>query len=205
MWKSNTTVCAATDRKKYWPFLISAIGLACSVAENNVAFGAERYVTVYAGKYTDDKLGEVLTNKPITFEHSYLGVVALAHTLGETRRPHQWELEVQIGKHGGVQTHWEFNILPVIRWKRFPWNEFLTTTVAIGDGLSYATEVPSLEQSSLTNERAARLLNYFLFEMTVAPPDEHRWSIVTRVHHRSGVFGMFNDVHGGSNVIAVGV
>jgi hypothetical protein len=185
--------------------LAGAIGLMCSVAVHDVALGAERYITVYAGKYTDDKLGEVLTNKPITFEHSYLGVIAFSHTLGETLRAYQWELETQIGKHGGAQTHWEFNVAPVIRWKRFPWNDFLNTTVAIGDGLSCATEIPPLEQSSSTNEGAARLLNYFLFEMTAAPPGEYRWSIVGRVHHRSGVFGLFNNVHGGSNIVAIGL
>ena len=50
-----------------------------------------------------------------------------------------------------------------------------------------------------------RLLNYILGEMTVAPPQVKDWSLVVRVHHRSGVFGLFDGVEGGSNVIGAGV
>lgn len=169
------------------------------------ASAAQRYLTVYGGKYTDESLGNVLVNKPVAFEHSFLGVAALARTLGGTARPFQWEVEAQLGKHGGIQFHWEFNLLPVIRWQRFPWNRHLNTTVAIGNGLSYAGSVPPLERSSPTNIGATRLLNYVMVEMTVAAPQLVDTSLVVRVHHRSGIYGIFNDVHGGSNIIAVGV
>lgn len=192
----STRACARAARVSIL-FLLAGTGAPVAAAQD--------YLTLYAGKYTDESLGDVLVNKTIQFEHSFLGVVAWARALGDASRSYQWELELQVGKHAGVQTHWEFNALPVIRWKRLPWNHLLATTFAIGDGLSYATRVPPLELGSHTNIGANRLLNYVLVEMTVAPPRLKSVSFVARVHHRSGIYGLFNDVHGGSNIIAAGV
>ncbi len=166
---------------------------------------SERYLTAYGGKYSDDNLGELLANEPITFENSTLAVLAVAKKISDAYPSYHWEVEGQIGKHFRDQTHWEFNIAAIVRWKRFPWNRYLKTSVAIGDGLSYATEVPPLELRSHTNTGATRLLNYLLLEMTVTPPQVEEWSIVGRIHHRSGIFGLFNDVRGGSNVLALGI
>ncbi|MBI3771224.1 MAG: hypothetical protein HY272_00755 [Gammaproteobacteria bacterium] len=166
---------------------------------------ADRYLTVYAGKYTDDRLGEVLLSRPITYEDSYLGVVALARAFPLTSSKHRWELEGQLGKHFQGQDNWEFNLLAIYRWQQFPWNHLLRTSVAVGDGLSYASDVPRIESASHSNTGATRLLNYILVEVEMAPPKVHDWSLVTRVHHRSGVYGVFGDVRGGSNLICAGV
>jgi hypothetical protein len=166
---------------------------------------ADRYVTFYGGRYSDDSLGDILVNKPLNFENSIIAVLAFSKTLYAKAPSYQWEVEAQFGKHFREQTHWEFNIAAIFRWKRFPWNQYLRTSLAIGDGLSYATEVPPLELSSHTNEGATRLLNYIVIEMTVAPPQVSHWSIVARIHHRSGIYGIFDDVRGGSNILGAGV
>ena len=61
----------------------------------------------------------------------------------------------------------------------------LPTTFAVGEGISYATEVPELEPG----EGASQWLNYLLFEVTFALPKYPEWAIVGRIHHRSGFFG----------------
>lgn len=162
-------------------------------------------LTLYTGKYSDDTLGDILVNKPITFEDAWLGVAALARIFPLHSPYHQWEVEGQLGRYFVAQTHWELNAVAIYRWKRFPWNRYLNTTMALGDGLSYATRVPPLELSSPTNKGATHLLNYIVFEATFAPPWAKNWSLVTRVHHRSGIYGIFNDVEGGSNIVAVGI
>ncbi len=166
---------------------------------------ANYYLTLYSGKYSDNKLGHVLLSKPVDFMDAYLGVVALSRGFAFESPAHQWELEGQLGKHFHEQHHWEFNIAALYRWQRFPWQKRLRTTLAIGDGLSYAAQTPPLEAASKSNVGATRLLNYVVVEMTVAPPEVKDWSLVVRVHHRSGVYGIFDDVEGGSNVIAAGI
>lgn len=162
-------------------------------------------LTLYLGKYSDDKLGHVLLSKPVDFYDSYLATVALSKAYQLQNPSHQWEIEAQLAKHYRSQDHLEFNLLAIYRWNRFPWNNHLRTTFAIGDGLSYASEIPKLEASSPSNVGATRLLNYIMVEMSVAPPFTEDWALVTRVHHRSGVYGLFNDVEGGSNVVAAGI
>jgi hypothetical protein len=166
---------------------------------------ADRALTLYAGRYSDDRLTSALLSKSLDYMDSHLVVAAVSRAFEFDSPSHQWELEGQVGKHFGDQTHWELNGLAIYRWQRFPWNRLVRTTVAAGEGLSWATRVPPLEEASPTNEGAARLLNYILVEVTVAPPGDSDWSLVFRIHHRSGVFGLFEDVDGGSNIIAGGV
>lgn len=162
-------------------------------------------LTVYAGKYSDNRLGDVLLSKPVELIDSWLVAAAWSYANALENPRHQWEFEAQLAKHARGQSHWEVNALVVYRWKNFPWNQTLQTTLAVGEGLSYATETPLLEEASNTNVGAARLLNYILVEAAFAPPVVTDWSLVVRVHHRSGVFGLFDDVEGGSNIIAAGI
>lgn len=175
------------------------------LAQGAAASAADRYITVYAGKYTDHRLLEVFTNHPVPYEHSYAIAAAVARVFSTPSPGRQWEAEWQVVKHAGIQTHWEFNAVLIHRWTRFPWNRWVRTSMAIGDGLSYATTVPRLELESPSNEGAARLLNYVVLELGLAPPEAQRWSIIGRIHHRSGVYGLFADVDGGSNVMSLGM
>ncbi|MFC1747194.1 hypothetical protein ACFL2V_00150 [Pseudomonadota bacterium] len=170
-----------------------------------VCLAGDYFFTLYNGKYTDDRLGDVLLSKQVDQLDAYLAVVALSHVFPLENAKHQWEIEAQLGKHYRGQHHSELNLLAIYRWQKTPWDHILNTSFALGDGLSYASEIPPLELASTTNIGASRLLNYILVEMTVAPPHVKNWSIVARVHHRSGVYGLFNDVEGGSNVIAMGI
>lgn len=190
--------------------LIRVLSAAILVVTGGFAQGAstsaaDRYITVYAGKYTDHKLLEVFTDHPVPYEHSYAVAAAVAQVFSTPSPARQWETEWQVVKHAGIQTHWEFNAVLIHRWTRFPWNRWVRTSLAIGDGLSYATAVPRLELESPTNEGAARLLNYLVLELGLAPPEAQRWSVIGRIHHRSGVYGLFGDVDGGSNIMSLGV
>ncbi len=112
------------------------------------------------------------------------------------------ELELQVYKHFGDQDNWEFTGSVNLRWVVFPWNKYIETTAAVGEGLSWATEIPALEKADPANTQPEQLLNYILLEVTFAIP-ESPWSLVTRIHHRSGVWGLFG--HSGSNILEAGI
>jgi len=114
------------------------------------------------------------------------------------------ELEGQGVKHMGNQHHWEFNGLFALRWLTFPWNKYIDTTFAIGNGLSYATRTPEIEED-LHGDKTALLLNYLMLELSFALPETPKWSLVVRIHHRSGIFGLFNGVEGASNALGIGI
>jgi len=112
------------------------------------------------------------------------------------------ELEGQLVKHFGSGTG-EINFTSIGRWIRFPWNDKLPTTIALGLGLSYATDIPAYELITHGNE-TGKFLTYVLFEGTLSHPNMRHWEFVYRIHHRSGFFGLFGGVTGASNAIGFG-
>jgi hypothetical protein len=90
----------------------------------------------------------------------------------------------------------------IVRWRNFPWNRYVATSLAIGDGLSYVSRVPDQEEED--NDDTNKLLNYLMLEATLALPSYPQWQLLYRIHHRSGVYGLFGD-NSGSNVIGVGL
>ena len=159
-------------------------------------------ITVYGARQTDGYLEDLITFNA-NWENSYLLAVALSRRFYTFRDLLDFEVEGQIVKHFEDQDHWEFNGLLVSRWLPLPWDKYIDTSLAMGAGLSYATETPEIEAKNRGD--TSKLLAYLLFESTFALPDFPQWSVVARIHHRSGAGGLFNGVYGASNAVGVGV
>jgi hypothetical protein len=157
-------------------------------------------VTLLGGQYSGSKLLEL--GARLEFKDSYTAGLAVSYQFVDWGPHIRWELEGQMLKHFGEQEHVEFASTINARWITFPWNRYLETSVAIGGGLSVTSEVPVLEKRDPNNSDAATLLHYLLIEAAIGLPNSN-WSLVGRVHHRSGIFGLFS--HSGSNVLAIGV
>jgi len=179
---------------------LSLIALAACVGPGR------RGLTVYGGQFVDNSLpNDLLVFQDFDPVDSYIATVAYSQQIA-VRDSYRWETEEQFVQHFGEQDHQELNALILFRWTRFPWDKSLKTTFAIGEGLSYAVETPALEKELEANDGGTnQWLNYLLLELTFAAPSWKNWSIVGRVHHRSGVFGLFDGVDGGSNILALGL
>ncbi len=117
-----------------------------------------------------------------------------------------WELEGQIVKHFGFQDHEEFNGVLVGRWLLFPWDKYIDTSLAVGEGLSYATERPRIEGGDRSSRKEYHFLNYLMVELSFFLPKFPHWGLVIRVHHRSDVYGLVADsVLGGSSFVGGGI
>ncbi|MDW7708855.1 MAG: hypothetical protein SCH98_00160 [Deferrisomatales bacterium] len=192
----------APARPGRWRVLPALVWFLAAAGFASPAGAGERFATVFAGLASNESVGKTTAFRAGTFD-SYLLALGLAQTVGRHGHWARWEAEVQAVKHMGLQTHGEANGLVILRWLAFPWNAYLPTSVAVGDGLSYATRVPEVEIRR--HGRSTRLLNYLLFEITLALPGEQRWSLSLRQHHRSGVFGLHDGVHGGSDFWGAGL
>ncbi|MEE8286091.1 MAG: hypothetical protein V3R72_05305 [Gammaproteobacteria bacterium] len=92
------------------------------------------------------------------------------------------------------------------RWSNFPWSKTIRTTFGLGGGLSYATDVPSIEiDPNDPNGDYNRLLHYIAVEATFALPKYKDWQLVYRLHHRSGVFGLMQAENAGNTAIQIGI
>jgi len=178
-----------------------------TLAENNEFEGGKGHLkwafTLYGGPHVQETLGDALSFQATYLDDTYVIVGALTRELWRYRDWFALEVEGQVGKHFGEMQHWELNGLIDIRWLLFPWDKYVETSFAIGDGLSYATEVPEVELAD--DEDAQRLLNYLLFELTLGLPQYPQWDIVARIHHRSGIFGLMGGMYGGSNFVTGGI
>lgn len=164
---------------------------------------ADSYVAVYGGRLSADPLFETLTLQA-SFEHDHrLRGFAVGHTLARYRRQRSLAVEVQYNQHYGVQEYEEAVLVAIYRWAGFSWDHHVRTTFAVGEGVSWLSELSQLEARRHTN--TSRWLNYLLFEATLAPPSSHHWRFLIRVHHRSGIYGLINDVHGASNAMVLGI
>jgi hypothetical protein len=160
-------------------------------------------VTVYGGRMTDGDFGDALTGQA-DFIDAYVVVGALSWTFARYFEDAlSFELEGQVGKWFGDQHNVEFNLPLAIRWSRFPWNQYVSTSLAYGLGPSYATKEPAAEIDE--HDTTKKFLVYWFGEIAFGPPDSN-WAGVFRIHHRSGAFGLIADRgEGGSNTLALGL
>lgn len=160
--------------------------------------------TIFSGPLTSQTTSKIF--KDPDFGDSGIVALAVSKELGafmENRLG--FELESQGVQHFGDQKHFELNpIILVARWRAFPWNKTLPTTMAIGDGVSIAMQKPKLEVKRRGDHESSKTLNFVMAEVTLSPPSLPQWAFVLRYHHRSGMFGLFNGVHDASTAFAAG-
>lgn len=157
---------------------------------------------IYQGWGTSADLGQTLVFD-INFEDSYFTGLVLNRKMFPFWQYFSFELEGQVLKHYGISDHWELAGLFLIRLHPFLLSSSLNIEFAAGWGLSYATQIPALEQEFRDN--TSQLMSYLAFEIAFTLPEYPEWTLVTRIHHRSGMFGTFNDTYGGSNFLALGL
>ncbi len=101
---------------------------------------------------------------------------------------------------------WEWNNYFTFRWRDFPWNRTVLTTLGIGEGVSWASHVPQQEIDAEDEPGNSRkFLNYVMVEMTFSLPEHPEWQVMYRLQHRSGVFGLYAPGTVGSTSAGIGV
>lgn len=160
------------------------------------------FFSLYGGIYSDTSLIENLYFKN-AIENSYINVISLGRELLSHKETIAVEIEGQLGLHCGSQNHQEMNCVIILRWLSFPWDNYLDTSFAIGNGISYATADPVIEIENADYGKTNQWLYYILVEWAFTAPSQ--WEFFWRIHHRSGVYGLMADSNAGSNFIGVGI
>jgi hypothetical protein len=172
------------------------------LGQRNAAADGKWFACLYGGQVTDDGIVDVFTLQA-DYEHSYLGAFAVGKEFWTYKDYIGMEAEGQIVKHWELQDHFEFNALLVIRWLPFPWDDHVDTSFAFGNGISYATEDPKIEEWA--HDSVSKTLHYLMLELSFLVANQAHWNVFIRLHHRSGVFGLYNGVDGASNALGSGV
>ncbi len=172
------------------------------LGQRTAAADGKWFACLYGGKVTDGGIVDVFTLQA-DYENSYFGAFAVGKAFWTYKDYIGMEAEGQVVKHWELQDHFEFNALLVIRWLPFPWDDHVDTSFAFGNGISYATEDPEIEEQA--HDNVSKTLHYLMLELSFLVPNQAHWNVFIRLHHRSGVFGLYNGVDGASNALGSGV
>ncbi|MFQ5484481.1 MAG: ankyrin repeat domain-containing protein [Desulfobacterales bacterium] len=156
------------------------------------------FVTFFGARFSEGDLADILDSK-LDSSANLLGL-AVTRKMFDFFTHFDFELQGQVVKHIGGSHHWELNGLFLVRYLTFPWNHYVNTSVAVGEGYSYATSEHKKESN------AVKGLNYLLFELALSLPEYEEWSLVGIVHHRSNIFGAIGPKDTiGSNYVGLGL
>jgi hypothetical protein len=169
-------------------------------------------IAYYYGITGSDALGRMIQGQFHRWPE-HIQSAELAYTLNKENRVRRFFSPVvgvvQLAGNFTVRTGsneptiYEVDPYIAFRWANFPWNQYLNTSFALGEGISYTSSIPTLEKKS--SEDTKRLLNYMLIEFTFAVPQYPLLQLMFRVHHRSGAFGLYRAGNTGSNDIGLGI
>jgi hypothetical protein len=159
-------------------------------------------VSIYGGPHARHTLNDIISFNANYSDGNMIIVGALSREVYNYKQYMSFELEGLVGKPvGDDDSIWEFAGLGKARWQMFPWDDILDTSIAIGAGFSYYTDISQIEKDR--NEEAQRLLGYLAFELTFGIPKLPRWHLLMRIHHRSSMGTIIGE--GASNYVCVGL
>jgi hypothetical protein len=87
------------------------------------------------------------------------------------------------------------------------WNDDLYPHFRVGAiGASYATGVSPWDAINARNDgKGSNYLNFLRYELDFAPTATSPYEVFVGLHHRSGIYGLINGSHGGSNYWMTGI
>lgn len=207
---------------------------------NSYADAGDHYIALYGGQYTHTSFIDTIMLKSDTWESYIGAIAFGKKFKPRLDNRFRFEAELQVARHEGLRyfddpdpasgdpgwnwaegysheslnsghhTYEEFNAVIVARWLAFPWDDIIDTSIAFGEGISYATKNPPVEidqhdQFHGRDYPVSKWLNYLLLEYTFSLPKVlPNWSVFYRIHHRSGIYGTINHYQRGSNFVTFG-
>jgi hypothetical protein len=177
------------------------------------------FLTFYAGQGVDSNLVDIFPRMfkgDLDFDDTYLFALGyfrphanpeiLQKTFDLLWIPNTragWEFVA--GKHDGLQHNWETNVAWQLRFAPLRLYQ-LNVRPGVGLGLSYALGRPSYEDGPQDDpEKRYRFQNFNTYELEWSLSSAPRIAMVTRIHHRSGIYGIIAPRRVGSNFLTVGL
>lgn len=168
-------------------------------------------IMVFGGKFVETPMEDIFLGgdlSPFNWDYGdsgFIGFSASRTVASFWRERFAIETELGVGKRFGSMHESEAWAALFLRYRDFPWNDYLYTTVAVSTGLNYANGISEEEKARAGNDRGDRLLHYLAPEITFALPENKSRELVIRFHHRSGVYGLVSDADGGVQYLTVGL
>jgi hypothetical protein len=159
-------------------------------------------VSVFGGQQVETTLPNIVLQNPSLpwnwqWGNSQLVGMAMSRRLLTLWHALDIEPELGLAKRFGSMHSDEAWLALYFRWKRFPWDQYLLTSIAVSVGFSAAVDLPQGSHSSY-------IYNYFSPEATFALPRYPHYQLLLQIHHRSNL-GIWNATDPGWQYLTVGM
>ncbi len=198
-----------------------AISLLASVLTTHAQAleGSPRAISLYWGQGVDSDLLEMpvdFLSNDLIYEASYLTALSYLQPLPTPQAVQslfdtlyipgtRTALEAIVVKHYGLQENWEANLAYFLQFRGWDLGP-ITARPGVGIGLSYAFGTPSYEDGPIDDpERRYKFQSFQAYEIEWSARQSARIALFTRVHHRSGIYGVIAPRRVGSNFVTVGL
>lgn len=160
------------------------------------------WVNAYGGVVGKAELSSILfTGDFSTGDVGVVGV-SMGREFGSLGNALRFEWEIGSSFHFGDETFASAHAYLVARWIWFPWNNWLTTTFAVGTGPSIASKKSKYESEK---GEASYYKNGMMMELTFGLPQEPDWQMQLRIQHRSSIFGVLPKAGTPSDYLTIGI
>ncbi len=211
--KMNETLKKNPYKTSLKYFLIIALILFSSPIFSQNFFSKNYSVLTYGGIFVNSDLAPISFNLDFKYKPSYLWAVGVNRRVNKKFSILEFEMETLLGRHTGYMNHWEAVVLGIARVNNVL---KLPVSLAIGEGQSFSSQNPKMEnlrkgydrgKFNLDDIESRAWLNYLMFEIDYSFRNvEHEPKIFVRLHHRSGIYGVYCSPHPpcGSNYVVYG-
>jgi len=203
---------------KFYHFLIWLLGLSVDPAIANTTphqddddaqshTAKTTSVAIHLGQGLDTNLRMIpkqIVTGSLPWEKTwYVGVVVNQTLL--VKNSFVFGLESALLEHRGLQSNLESTLAGTLRY-HFPQVASILPSLLFGEGISYAYSRPTFEKGPNNSRQGQiKLQNHLAFEISLESVSIKGLALLGRIHHRSGVYGLFGPRHIGSNFIAAGL
>ena len=190
--------------KKEFTLLLSLIFILLSSTRELQANDVGRAsIAIYGGPSSPTPLLDLVQLKVPTLAPYYSLNSALNYPYFRYSELFALEVEASCSLYSESIKNTSFQGAGLLRWLATPWNKVIKSSLAIGVGLSYALSPPEIELQVLP--RTSRLLMHVILEYAADLDKSSSWQGLFRIHHRSGAYGLFDGVVGGSDYLCLGI
>ncbi len=172
-------------------------------------------VALLYGKLTDNDFIEIPFQSP-DFESVHMLGLSLRKELAELHEtagfiPERLFLDAEgvlaakWGRLGDIDQDFQEIAASVNLRYDFPEYVPAANSISFGNGLSLTSTESKFEENLTIGDETRALLWYMMLEIDFDLPGTDKWKALCRIHHRSGVYGLFGGVDGGSNYITMGL
>lgn len=134
--------------------------------------------------------GELIEN--YKWDNSWIVTLSSSRTLVQYGKYISLDPEIGVGRyHGNAFGGGEVWLALYLRWRYFPWNDYVRTSIGVGMGPSLASNI-SINANGIYTNNGVGFANFFSPELELSLPSTPGIGLVIRFHHRSYMWGTFH-------------